>query len=294
MSETIILTEHLSHIYHMGTISKAALVDVSLQIARGSCAAIIGVTGSGKSTLIQHFNGLLFPSAGNVVVDGIEVKANGTDLRVLRQRVGLLFQHPESQLFAPTIYEDVAFGPQRLKLSRREVRMRVFHALDAVGLPHHTFARRSPFALSGGQKRRIALAGVLAMQPDILILDEPTVGLDAEARTEFYAYLEQIRQQQGVTILLVSHDMAEVALLADHLFVLHDGHLVLEGPPAVIFSQGDHLHSWGLAAPPLNELTSLLRKRGVPIPEERFTLDDVYLWLYDYEKSKRRIPDASR
>ncbi len=286
MTESIIITRHLSHTYRSGPIGKIALKDVDLAIERGSCAAIIGVTGSGKSTLIQHFNGLLRPSIGTVVVDGIDVRASGADLRVLRQRVGMLFQFPEAQLFERTVFADVAFGPQRMRLGRHEIRSRVHKALETVGLPYQEYGSRSPFDLSGGQRRRIALAGVLAMLPTILILDEPTVGLDADARSEFYMYLRRAQRLQGVTIVLVSHDMTEVASLADQLFVLHDGRLVMQGPPRSIFSEGEQLRQWGLAAPPLSELLSLLRKQGLPVPLEIFTLDEAFAWL----RSEAPIP----
>lgn len=290
MSEPIISAHKLTHIYankHGGILQKVALSDVTLDIAQGSCAAIIGITGSGKSTLVQHFNGLLKPTSGTVIVDGVEIGAKGADLHTLRQRVGMLFQFPESQLFERTIFADVAFGPRRMKLSRREVRERVQHALDMVGLPHSQFAQRSPFELSGGQKRRVALAGVLAMSPKVLILDEPTVGLDAEGRAEFYSYLKHI-QDEGVTIVLVSHDMAEVATLADHLFVLHNGLLVMQGEPRSLFSQGERLRQYGLATPPLSELLSLLRTHGMAIPEHTFTLDEAFAAISSLHKLTER------
>jgi energy-coupling factor transport system ATP-binding protein len=276
LNNSIITIKHLSHTYQTGPHVRAALVDINLEIVRGSCVAIIGVTGSGKSTLVQHLNGLLRPTSGTVIVDGIDVNARGVDLVALRQRVGMLFQFPESQLFEPTVYADVAFGPRRMKLSKREVRTRVFKALETVGLPPHEYAQRSPFDLSGGQMRRVALAGVLAMSPTILVLDEPTTGLDADARSEFYSYLRRVQQEQGVTIILVSHDMAEVATLADWLCVLHDGHLVIQGPPRSIFVQGDTLRTWGLAPPPLSELLAILRQHGVAIPPDVFTLDEAF------------------
>ncbi len=284
MKDAIIITQHLSHTYASNisnALQKAALVDINLEIERGSCVAIIGVTGSGKSTLVQHFNGLLRPTSGSVLVNGVDINAKGVDLKKLRKCVGMLFQFPESQLFERTVFADVAFGPQRMNLSRKEVRKRVTAALDMVGLPHREFGQRSPFELSGGQMRRAALAGVLAMSPNALILDEPTVGLDASGRAEFYSYVRRIKERQRVTIILVSHDMAEVAMLADWLFVLHDGHMVMQGLPRSIFTQGEVLHKWGLAAPPLSELLRLVRQRGVPIPDTIFTLDEAYTLLKD-------------
>jgi energy-coupling factor transport system ATP-binding protein len=281
ISEPIIVTHHLFHTYQSGPISKDALIDINMEIARGSCVAIIGITGSGKSTLVQHFNGLLRPTKGTVLVDGIDVGASGVDLRALRQSVGMLFQFPEGQLFERSVFADVAFGPQRMKLGRHEIHTRVLAALDSVGLPYHEYGSRSPFDLSGGQRRRVALAGVLAMLPHVLVLDEPTVGLDADGRAEFYTYLRRAQEQQGVTIILVSHDMAEVASLADQLFVLHDGRLVMQGAPRSIFSESERLRQCGLAAPPLGELLALLRAGGLVIPEEIFTLDEAFFWLRD-------------
>jgi energy-coupling factor transport system ATP-binding protein len=279
LSEPIIVCQNLCHVYQSGPLRKDALVDVSLRIARGSCAAIIGVTGSGKSTLVQHFDGLLRPTSGRVIVDGVDVSDRDADLAALRRRVAMLFQFAEAQLFAPTVFADVAFGPQRMKLERREVRQRVLAALALVGLPPHDFAARSPFDLSGGQMRRVALAGVLAMSPDVLILDEPTTGMDADAREEFYSYLQRVRRERGVTVVLVSHDMAEVAGLADHLFVLHEGHLVMEGTPRSVFAHPEQLREWGLAAPPLSELLALLRRRGVPVTRDALTVDEAFAVL---------------
>jgi energy-coupling factor transport system ATP-binding protein len=279
MTDSIIVTRHLTHIYqskNAGPLQKRALADVSLEIERGSCAAIIGVTGSGKSTLVQHFNGLLRPTSGSVIVDGIDMNDKHMDRTALRKRVGMLFQFPEAQLFERTVYADVAFGPRRMKLRRKIIRKRVQDALDQVGLPHREFASRSPFELSGGQKRRVALAGVLAMSPSILILDEPTVGLDAAGREEFYTYLTHIKEQRGVTIVLVSHDMTEVAALAGRLFVLHEGRLVMQGEPRSVFARSEELREWGLAAPPLNELLALLRRGGMALPDDVSTLDEAY------------------
>ena len=279
MTDSIIITENLSHTYSSGSLQRAALVDINLEIQRGSCVAIIGITGSGKSTLVQHFNGLLHPTTGKVIVDGVDINAKGTDLVTLRQRVGMLFQFPETQLFERTIFADVAFGPRRMKLGRHEIRTRVIRALEMVGLPAREYGQRSPFDLSGGQKRRVALAGVLAMTPNVLVLDEPTVGLDADARAEFYSYLQRIQHEAGETIILVSHDMAEVATLADELIVLHNGQLVMHGTPRTIFAQGDLLRKWGLMPPPLSELLAQLRKAGLAIPEDVFTLEEAFKCL---------------
>ncbi len=270
--------ERLTQIYHPGTPrARTALRDVSLTIEDGACAAIIGVTGSGKSTLVQHFNGLLRPTSGRVVVDGLDVGARatrGTDLQALRQHVGLLFQFPEAQLFAATVYDDVAFGPRQLGLSATAVRARVVWALDAVALGYDdALLARSPFALSGGQRRRVALAGVLAMRPRTLALDEPSAGLDAEARAELYAQLRTLHRQNGLTLVLISHDMSEVAELADQIFVLAEGELRLAGAPEAVFSQTEAIIAAGLLPPPLAQIGVLARERGLAVPPDATTLD---------------------
>ncbi|GCE12991.1 energy-coupling factor transporter ATPase [Tengunoibacter tsumagoiensis] len=284
MSETIIRTQNLGYAYTSGPSPRHVLTDVSLEIERGSCVAIIGTNGSGKTTLVQHFNGLLRPTSGTVWVDGVNLGTKQSTVRELRRRVGLLFQFPESQLFERTIYDDVAFGPRRLRLSESEVQQRVYRALMAVHLPLPEYAQRSPFALSGGQRRRVALAVLLAMEPTILILDEPSVGLDGEARQELYQILQEIRLEREVTIVLVSHDMAEVASICDRLYLLHEGRLVLQGPPRTIFAQSQQVLQYGLALPPLNELLHLLRQQGMSIPEELFTLEEVYAFFVNQRR----------
>jgi len=275
-----ILVEHLTHIYSPGTpTAHLALRDVSLRIEDESCTAIVGVTGSGKSTLVQHFNGLLRPTQGRVQVGDISVdseRARSSDLRQLRRQVGLLFQFPEAQLFAATIYEDVAFGPRQLGLDEAIVRSRVLHALDAVALSTSvSFLERSPFALSGGQRRRVALAGVLAMRPQILVLDEPSAGLDAEARDELYDRLSELRRTDALTLIFISHDMAEVAALADRVFVMNDGEIRLQGTPEAIFRQPGELIACGLMPPPLAQVVMLAQARGWEILPEHFTPQQV-------------------
>lgn len=280
MSDPVICIRHLFYTYAVSqaAVRRPALIDISLDIARGSCAALVGVTGSGKSTLVQHINGLLRPGRGRVLVDGIDAGAPQADLQELRRRVGMLFQFPEAQLFERTVFADVAFGPRRLGLTRRELRTRVLGALDLVGLPWREYASRSPFALSGGQRRRVALAGVLAMRPKILVLDEPGVGLDAEGKAEFYRYIQAMRGQ-GLTVVLVSHDMAEVATLADRLFVLYQGRLVMQGEPRAIFARPADLRACDLVPPPLSTLLMQLRQRGLQVPAELMTVDEVAQFL---------------
>lgn len=263
-----ILVDKLTLIYHAGTpLERVALRDVSLRVADGSCAAIVGVTGSGKSTLAQCLNGLLTPTSGRVVVDDLELTArglSGSDLRELRRRVGMLFQFPEGQLFAPSIGEDVAFGPSHMKLKRQEIEERVRWALRAVALPDtDAFLGRSPFALSGGQRRRVALAGVLAMRPRIVVLDEPSAGLDAEAREEIYATLRELREREGLTLIVISHDMSEVAALAETTLALRDGVVALSGRTADVFRQTEAIEAAGLLPPPLAQVAALARARGL-------------------------------
>jgi energy-coupling factor transport system ATP-binding protein len=289
-----ILAERLTHIYNPGTpTERVALREVSLRIEDGACVAIVGVTGSGKSTLVQHFNGLLRPTSGRLTVDGVDVGARetkGNDLRALRQRVGLLFQFPEAQLFAPTIYADVSFGPRQLGLTDREVRERVRWALSAVALSNDTALwERSPFALSGGQRRRVALAGALAMRPRTLILDEPSAGLDAEARDELYGRLAELRASEGMTLILVSHDMGEVAALAETVFVLAQGELRLAGSPADLFQRTEGIVASGLLPPPLAQVVSLAQAGGYTLAPARLTPQAVAESIAK-ERQRQRFP----
>lgn len=287
--------EALTYIYNVGTpLAKTALEEVSFQVEDGACVGIIGVNGSGKSTLVQHLNGLLRPTSGRVVVQDIDVGAKGVDLTKLRRMVGLVFQSPETQLFAPTVFEDVAFGPRQLGMHEKTVKRVVEEALRLVGLPAEAFGQRHPFSLSGGQMRRAALAGMLAMEPSVLVLDEPTAGLDGEGRAELYRALQRLRSERQVTVILVSHDMSEVAALADHILTLHQGRLVLQGSPRDLFKQAHLLVEWGLEVPPLSQMAALLRKQGFPIPEEALSLDDVAQAILDSLPATRQTSGAQR
>jgi energy-coupling factor transport system ATP-binding protein len=243
-----------------------------LEIQEGEFFGLIGQTGSGKSTLIQHLNGLLKPTRGSVEVDGQNLWERGTNLRAIRQKVGLVFQYPEHQLFEETVFADVAFGPRNMGLPEEEVKERVEEALAMVGLDGE-IADRSPFELSGGQKRRVAIAGVLAMRPKYLILDEPTAGLDPMGRQEILGEISAL-QQQGVTVVLVSHNMEEVARLVSRLAVMHDGRLIAQGTPAEVFSKGELLEEVGLALPQIAQLMHRLRERGLDIPVDIYTVEE--------------------
>lgn len=268
-----VVVENISHVYNPGTpFETRALDEVSLEIADGDFYGIIGATGSGKSTLIQHLNGLLKPTRGRVLVDGVDLAARRTNLREVRQKVGLIFQYPEHQLFEETVGEDIAFGPKNLGLPAGEVEERVQEAARMVGLGQDVL-KRSPFELSGGQARRAAIAGVLAMRPKVLVLDEPTAGLDPRGRNEILGRIASLHQEYGLTVVLVSHSMEDVARLAKRLLVLHRGKVLLQGRPEQVFSRAGELREVGLAAPAATDLMRLLRERGWPVRDDVFTAE---------------------
>lgn len=267
-----ITLEHVGFTYQPRTPYEwRALDDISVEIPDGQLWGIIGPTGSGKSTLVQHLNGLLKPTEGRVLVDGEDLSAKKTDLKSLRHRVGLVFQYPEHQLFGETVFEDVAFGPRNMGLEPETVERRIAVALDRVGLDH-SFRDRSPFGLSGGQARRVALAGVLAMEPRVLILDEPTAGLDPCGREEILGLVKTF-PALGMTVLLVSHNMDDVAELADHVLVMHKGRLHMQGSPRELFRNREALESIGLGVPAAVQLADRLRAKGWTMPEGTVTLD---------------------
>ncbi|MDR1816541.1 MAG: energy-coupling factor transporter ATPase [Clostridiales Family XIII bacterium] len=261
---------HLTHTYNPGLAYETTAVDdVSFTVARGEFVCIVGHTGSGKSTLVQHLNGLLKPTSGTVVVDGVDVTGKDTAVIEVRKKIGMVFQYPEYQLFEETVYKDVAFGPTNLGLSEAEIDERVREAMALVDLDYDTFAQRSPFELSGGQKRRAAIAGVLAMRPSVLILDEPTAGLDPRSHDDVLDLVCGIRAQTGCTILLVSHNMEDVAGLADRVFVMNEGRLVRDGTPLEVFADGDYLRGIGLALPQARAFAERLAESGVSIDAKR-------------------------
>lgn len=260
-----IRAEHLTHLYSQGTsIESYALKDVSFEIPDGSFVAVIGHTGSGKSTLVQHLNGLYKPTSGTVYFNGEDIFADGYDLRGLRTRVGLVFQYPEYQLFEESVIADVMFGPLNKGLSKEEAKSRAYEALKQVGMPKELYDR-SPFDLSGGQKRRAAIAGVLAMDPDVLILDEPTAGLDPRGKNYILNMLEELHRERGITIILVSHSMDDVAECADLLMVLKDAELKFFDKPKEVFKNVEELESYGLAVPEITYLAGDLNRAGIPV-----------------------------
>jgi len=275
-----IAIEKLTHIYMPDSpFETTALRKESLTIADGEFIGIIGHTGSGKSTLVQHINGLLKPTSGSLVVEGVDLGQKDADLRSLRRKVGLVFQYPEYQIFEETVRKDVAFGPRNLSLPEEEVSRRVEEALHRVGLDSSVLGDRSPFDLSGGQRRRVALAGVLAMEPKVLVLDEPTAGLDPEGREDILALLTDYRDEKGATILMISHNMDEVAKTADRVLVMNQGEVVLFDTPANVYHEAAMLRELGLGIPLMARLSEALRDRGVPVPRGLLTIDAMEAYI---------------
>lgn len=269
-----IKVENLTHVYMPNTpFEKKALDSVSIDIKEGEFVALIGHTGSGKSTLVQHLNGLLKPSSGKIIIDGTCITEGKVKLSEIRKRVGLVFQYPEYQLFEETIEKDISFGPEKLGLDESTVLDRVKRAMKIVGLSYDKYKSKSPFELSGGQKRRVAIAGVVAMEPKVLILDEPTAGLDPKGRDEILQQIKNLHKEYGMTIILVSHSMEDVAKLADRILVMDKGKAILDGVPSVVFKEIELLESVGLAVPQVTYLIKELRERGLNISEDIFTIN---------------------
>ncbi|MGP1349231.1 MAG: energy-coupling factor transporter ATPase [Stomatobaculum sp.] len=267
-----IRAEHLTYIYGKGTaFEQYALKDVSFEIPDGQFVGLIGHTGSGKSTLIQHLNGLLRATEGKLYFDGEDIYTEGYNMRRLRTRVGLVFQYPEHQLFEVDVFSDVCFGPKNMGLSREEVSLRAKEALSMVGLDESHY-RLSPFELSGGQKRRVAIAGVLAMRPQVLILDEPTAGLDPKGRDEILEQVSTLQKERGITVILVSHSMEDVAKYTDRLMVMSGGEKLYDGAPKEVFRHYKELEKIGLSAPQVTYIVQRLRERGVPVSEDITTV----------------------
>jgi energy-coupling factor transport system ATP-binding protein len=283
---TAIEIKNLTHIYNAGSVfEKIALDNVNLKISSGEMVSIIGHTGSGKSTLIQHMNALLKPTSGQIFLYGENLHADKKKLKSIRQRVGLVFQYPEHQLFESTIYKDVAFGPTRMGLPEEKITERVHSSLQVVGIDESLYGK-SPFEISGGQKRRVAIAGVLAMQPEVLVLDEPAAGLDPGGKNEILSQIRHMHTTLGITVILVSHSMDDVARLSHRIFVMNKGQLICEGTPAQVFSQLSLLKSVGLDVPQISQIFMELNKKNPHVPAGVFSVEDAVNILTSVYKGK--------
>lgn len=284
----IIRTENLSYVYGEGTpFRKVALDNVNIDIEAGEIVGIIGHTGSGKSTLIQHFNGLLKPTMGKVYIDGEELFSDKSRLKDIRFKVGLVFQYPEYQLFEETVYKDIAFGPKNMGLSEDEIDRRIKETARLVGLKPELLTK-SPFELSGGQKRRAAIAGVMAMEPKVLILDEPTAGLDPRGRDRILGMIKQYHAEKGVTVLLVSHSMEDVARTVSKILVLSDAKVYMYGGRSEVFSRAEELTSMGLTVPQMTRVFDRLRAMGIDFSDEVYSVDYAKELVLRLLKEKRR------
>ncbi|MDU2373782.1 Energy-coupling factor transporter ATP-binding protein EcfA2 [Peptoniphilus harei] len=287
---SLIEINNLTHIYSEGLpFEKKAVDDISLKVEENEFIGLIGHTGSGKSTFIQHLNGLLKPSSGEIIIDGTRVDKSGANLTDLRKKVGLVFQYPEYQLFEETIERDIAFGPKNLDISEEEVQERVKSSMESVGLDYETYKDKSPFELSGGLKRRVAIAGVLAMEPKVLILDEPTAGLDPRGRDEILSEIESIHEKRKMTVILVSHSMEDVAKIAERIVVLDKGKVFLDGEPRDIFREEDKLLGVGLGIPQITFLMRTLKKKGLDINEDAITVEEAKESLKKYLRGASNV-----
>jgi energy-coupling factor transport system ATP-binding protein len=278
----------VNYIYSPGTpFEKKALDNINLQINEGDFIGLIGHTGSGKSTLVQHLNGLMKPTSGSVVVDGINTNEKGVSLKEVRQKVGLVFQYPEHQLFEETIYKDIAFGPKNLGLSDEEVDKRVRDAMEDVGLDFESLKDRSPFELSGGQKRRVAIAGVIAMKPKVLVLDEPTAGLDPNGRDEILNEIKKLYEKEGITIILVSHSMEDVAKLVNRILVMDKGKLVMDDKTREVFKRASELEKIGLGVPQITTFMRKFKEKGNDVRDDILTVEEAKEELMKYLRRKK-------
>ena len=273
MSVTVLETENLTHIYAKGTTSRVdAIKDVSVKIEKGELVGIIGHTGSGKSTLIQHFNGLLKASEGTVLLDGKDIWRDKKNIRDVRFKVGICFQYPEYQLFEETVYKDIAYGPENMKLDKQEIDRRVRRVLSFVGLDE-SYLDKSPFDLSGGEKRRVAIAGVMAMEPQVLILDEPCAGLDPKGRETVLSLITSYREKTGSTVIVVSHSMEDISKIATKVLVMNNSRLAYYDTVDGVFAHSDELYDMGLNVPQLTLLFLKLREKGYDVPTDVYTLE---------------------
>ena len=279
---SVIKTENLTYTYSIGTpFEKTAVDNVNLEIEEGALVGIIGHTGSGKSTLIQHFNGLVKPTSGKIYVDGQDIWSKETKLRDIRFKVGLVFQYPEYQIFEETVYKDIAFGPKNMGLPDEEIDRRIKETAELVGL-HKENLYKSPFELSGGQKRRVAIAGVMAMEPKVLILDEPTAGLDPKGRDKILGQIKEYHQQKKSTVLLVSHSMEDVAKFADKILVMNKAKLFCYDDTPIVFKRADELANMGLAVPQITRVFNRLKQSGIDIRTDVYTTEFARKTILEY------------
>lgn len=284
-----IKVENLSFVYNEGTpYATVALNDVTFEIQDEEFVGIIGHTGSGKSTLIQHLNGLLRPTSGKIYINGVDITDKKVSLKEVRKEVGLVFQYPEYQLFEETIFKDIAFGPINLGLSEEEIEKRVYEAMDIVGISRE-LADKSPFEVSGGQKRRIAIAGILAMKPKILILDEPTAGLDPKGKEEILSKIKEIHDKYKMITILVSHSMEDIARFADKIIVMNKGRIEIIGTPRDVFRKVEKLEKMGLGVPQITYLARELQKKGVAIPEDILTIEEAKEYIIRYLRGTKNV-----
>jgi energy-coupling factor transport system ATP-binding protein len=282
----LIRTEKLTHVYSAGTpFERVAIRDIDFTAEKGECLGLIGATGSGKSTFIQHLNGLLKPSSGHVFFDDRDIRESKDYTRKTRFKVGLVFQYPEYQLFEATVFEDIAFGPKNMGLPEPEIHERVFEAAGFVGLDR-SMMEKSPFELSGGQKRRAAIAGVIAMRPEVLILDEPTAGLDPRGRDEIILNIMNYKRAHDATVIMVTHNMEEIARSVDRIVLFDSGIIAMEGTPAEVFSESGRLSALGLTAPKVTMVAARLRSLGLPIRPDIYTIPQIRKALIELKREK--------
>ena len=277
----------LNYIYSPNTpFEQKALDNVSVEIDEGEFIGLIGHTGSGKSTLVQHLNGLMKPTSGTIIIDGEDITQKETNMRLIRQKVGLVFQYPEHQLFEETVYKDIAFGPKNLGLNEEEIEVRVRDSMDLVGLDYELLKDRSPFELSGGQKRRVAIAGVIAMKPKILILDEPTAGLDPRGRDEILGEIQKLYKKNDITIILVSHSMEDIAKLVERILVMHKGKIAMDDTTVEVFKRADELKSMGLGVPQITDFMKQYYLKGNDVKQTVLTVEEGRDEILRYLRSK--------
>lgn len=290
---SVIRTENLTYTYSQGTpFEKTAVKDVNIEIEEGELVGIIGHTGSGKSTLIQHLNGLIKPTSGKIFIDGVDIHDKDIKLRDVRFKVGLVFQYPEYQIFEETVYKDIAFGPTNMGLDEGEIDKRVRETAKLVGIDD-SLLNKSPFELSGGQKRRVAIAGVMAMRPKVLILDEPTAGLDPRGREMILGQIKHYHEETGSTVLLVSHSMEDVARFAQKILVMNKGEVFCYDTPPAVFARADEIAAIGLSVPLITKVFSMLRSRGIDIRGDVYTIEFAMKTINEYLAAKGKAGEGN-